>query len=82
MINSQEVVNYIGENSGLAKEVAKSAFKAARDGKLPAALAAVGVTAVAGIVVSEIVDDAINDVSGDVIGEAMIDVVGDILGAI
>lgn len=82
MINSQEVVNYIGENSGLAKEVAKNAFKAARHGKLPVALAAVGVTAVAGIVVNEIVDDAINGVGGDVIGEAMIDVVGDILGAI
>ena len=68
------------ENSALAKELAKNAFKAARQGKLPAALAAIGITTLAGVAISEAVSDTIDDVSSDVVGEIIIDVIGDILG--
>ena len=81
-MSTREVTNYISENSGLAREVAKSAFKAARNGNIPVALMAVGVTAITGVVVNEVVSDMIDDVGSEVVGEAMIDVVSDILDAI
>ena len=56
-MRTQEVTDYLGENSDLAKEVAKKSFKACRQGKIPAALAAIGVATVTGIVAAEIVDN-------------------------
>lgn len=55
-MRTQDVAYYLGENSDVAKEIAKQAFKACRQGKIPVALAAVGVATTTGIVAAEIAD--------------------------
>ena len=77
-----EVINHIGENSGLAKELAKSTLKAARQGKIPVALAAIGVTMGTGLVVNEIVSNVVDDESSELVGEVAIDVLGNVLEAV
>ena len=57
-MRTQDVADYIGENSDVAKEIAKKAFKACWQGKIPVALAAVGVSTITGIVAAELVDEA------------------------
>lgn len=67
-MRTQEVTDYLDENPDLAKEVAKKAFKACRQGKIPAALAAIGVATATGIVAAEIVNNApVPDVIPDLI---------------
>ena len=57
-MRTQDVADYLDENSDAAKEIAKQAFKACRQGKIPVALAAVGVATATGIVAAEIADAA------------------------
>lgn len=57
-MRTQDVTDYLSENSDVAKEIAKKAFKACRQGKIPVALAAVGVSTITGIVAAELVDEA------------------------
>ena len=60
MIRTQDVTNYLDKNSDLAKEIAKEAFKACRQGKIPVARAAAGVSAITGVVAAEVIGDSAN----------------------
>ena len=73
-MRTQEVTDYLGENSDLAREVAKKSFKACRQGKIPVALAAIGVATATGIVAAEIIDNtSIPDVIPDLIIDSVCD---------
>ena len=60
MVKAQEVSDFISENSELTKELAKAVFKSARQGKVPVALVAFGVTAGVSTLVTESLGDSVN----------------------